>query len=260
MSQINTITRRESLPWEPLVNGNRLGEKYTDSMSLLLAVHLSDFLMSDPWLIGGAIITAALLFWACADFPEKEIPRTALLTAAFFVSSSYHLKFGLGSVHLLLNGLVGAILGRRMPLAIVIGLVLQAVLLGHGGYYVLGLNAAIITLPGLFSSYAFRFLLREPLTGNRAAIYGALTGSISVLLTITVHAAVLIFGGREDMRIFASSSFFAHLPLAIIEGLMLAGICRYLAVVKPEMLTYTPSKIKMKAGDRISNQKSRHLS
>ena len=205
-------------------------------MNCLFAVHLSDFLMTAPWWIGGWIITGLMLVWACYKFPEKEIPRTALLTAAFYISSSIHLKLGRTSAHLLLNGLVGTMLGRRMPIAIVIGLVLQAALMQHGGYYILGLNAVIITLPGMIVPKLFGFLLREPLQPNRAFVYGGLTGSVTVLVTISLHAFVLIAGGIEDLSLLAGAGFLAHLPLAVLEGVMLATICRYLAVVRPELL------------------------
>ncbi len=205
-------------------------------MPSLFAVHLSDFLMSAPWWVGGWVVTAVMLAWSCHRFPEKDIPRTALLTAAFFVSSSIHLRFGPTSVHLLLNGLVGTVLGRRAPVAVVIGLALQAMLLQHGGYLILGLNAVVMTLPALVVPQLFRFLLRSPVTRRRAFLYGWLTGALAVLMTVTIHAGVLILGGIEDLRLLAGAGFLAHLPLAVIEGMMLAAVCQYLAVVKPELL------------------------
>ena len=211
-------------------------------MNCLFAVHLSDFLLTPPWLIGGWTVTGLLLARACLRIQEDEVPRVALLTAVFFISSSVHLKLGLTSAHLLLNGLVGAMLGWRMPLAIVIGLILQTVLLGHGGRLVLGLNAAIITLPGLIVPQLFRFVLRSPLSGSRAVAYGWLTGSMTVLATITLHGTVLILGGKEDLSLLAGAGFLAHLPLAVIEGVMLGAICRYVAVVRPELLGVRPPK------------------
>ncbi|WP_020469047.1 CbiM family transporter [Zavarzinella formosa] len=210
-------------------------------MVSLFAVHLSDFLLDTPWWVGGWIVAGLLLAWSCYRFPEQEIPQTALLTAAFFISSSIHLKFGRTSVHLLLNGLVGTMLGRRTPVAIMIGLVLQAVLLQHGGFLVLGLNAVVMSVPGLLVPRLFRFLLRPPLSGGRAFAYGWLTGSLTVLATILIHAGVLIAGGIEDLQLLAATGFLLHLPLALIEGVMLATVCQYLAVVKPELLRVKPA-------------------
>src|SRR5262249_24058426 len=53
------------------------------------------------------------------------------------------------SVHLILNGLVGVVLGRRAPLAVAVGLTLQYLLLSHGGLTTLGINTCIVALPAL---------------------------------------------------------------------------------------------------------------
>ena len=54
---------------------------------MLFAVHISDGVLSTPWLAGGFALTALLLWLAAWRIREEEIPRVALLTAAFFVSS-----------------------------------------------------------------------------------------------------------------------------------------------------------------------------
>ena len=61
-------------------------------------------------------------------FRDEDVPQTALLAAAFFIASQIHVRVGPSSAHLLLNGLVGVILGRRAVLAILVGLALQAIL------------------------------------------------------------------------------------------------------------------------------------
>src|SRR4029078_22204 len=71
---------------------------------------------------------------------EDEIPRIALMTAAFFVASSIHVKLGPTSVHLLLVGLVRVVLRWRAPLAILVGVTLQALLVPHGGISTIGVN------------------------------------------------------------------------------------------------------------------------
>src|SRR5262249_28062609 len=91
----------------------------------LWAVHISDGFLSPEWLAGGLVIAGLLALVGAWRLREEEIPRIALLTAAFFVASSIHLRVGLTSVHLLLNGLVGVLLGWRACLAIPIGLLMQ---------------------------------------------------------------------------------------------------------------------------------------
>jgi cobalt/nickel transport system permease protein len=127
-----------------------------------LAVHIADVLPT-PWWVGGFVAAAALLAANARRLADAEVPRLALLSAVFFVASLIHLPIGgITSVHLLLNGLVGLILGRRAVLAIAIGLVLQAALVGHGGYSTLGVNICIMTLPAYLASALFAGLRRFP--------------------------------------------------------------------------------------------------
>jgi cobalt/nickel transport system permease protein len=204
----------------------------------IFAVHISDGVLSFwGWGIGAAI--AVILYLpSLYRITEEEIPRIALLTAAFFVASSIHVKVAGTSVHLLLNGLVGVVLGRRAPLAIVVGLVLQAVLLGHGGYTTLGVNAAILTVPALIANILFRLIAgnRSPLFVRRAFWAGWVAGTISVLLTATATSLVLIIAGTEDWRVIATVVFVAHLPLALIEGGIVGSAAGIMARVKPELL------------------------
>ena len=73
---------------------------------MLFAVHLSDGVLTGPWLVGGFVVAALLVLAALYRLAEESIPRIALLTAAFFVSSLIHVPLGPTSVHLLLTGLL----------------------------------------------------------------------------------------------------------------------------------------------------------
>jgi cobalt/nickel transport system permease protein len=127
---------------------------------MLWAVHLSDDVLRNDWIVGGFAGLAILLFAASRKIREDEIPRVALLTAAFFVSSLIHVRIGPTSVHLLLNGLLGVMLGWRAPMAVAIGLLLQAVLLQHGGFTTLGASTCVISIPALAAGAVFRPLHR----------------------------------------------------------------------------------------------------
>src|SRR5205807_2829664 len=124
------------------------------------AVHIADNVLTAEWWAGGWVVAAVLAALGAWRIRDEEIPRVALLTAAFFVASSFHVRVGPTSVHLLLNGLVGVILGPRACLAIPIGLVLQYVLVQHGGFYTLGINSCVMTLPALLAWLLFALLRR----------------------------------------------------------------------------------------------------
>src|SRR5918911_651142 len=105
---------------------------------ITLAVHISDGVLPLPWAAGGFLVAALLVGMGLRRLTDQEIPRLALLTAALFVASLIHVRVGPTSAHLLLNGLVGIILGWRSGLAVAVGLFLQAALIGHGGFSTLG--------------------------------------------------------------------------------------------------------------------------
>src|SRR5436190_4012331 len=129
---------------------------------MLLAMHISDGVLAAPWLAGGFALAGLLAVVGCWGMRDEEIPRVALLTAAFFLASSLHIKVGPSSVHLLLNGLVGVLLGWRAALAIPVGLLLQAVLLQHGGLASLGVNSCVQVVPALAAGLGFACLRRLP--------------------------------------------------------------------------------------------------
>src|SRR4051812_19982301 len=113
------------------------------------AVHLSDGVLGWPWLVGGFAVAGVLALIACRRMTEDDVPRVALLSAAFFVASSIHVRIGPTSVHLLLTGLVGVVLGVRAPLAILVGITLQALLIPHGGLTTIGVNTCVEAIPAL---------------------------------------------------------------------------------------------------------------
>ena len=166
---------------------------------------------------------------------EEDIPRIGVLTAAFFVGSSIHIKLAIvpTSVHLILNGLVGVVLGRRAPLAIAVGLALQYLLVAHGGETTIGINACIVGIPALVAAGAYPVLQR---LGVSPFARGFILGAGAAAGAVGLNFLVLLLGGKEDWSTLARLVLLAHVPVVVIEGLMLGVIVRYLEKVKPEML------------------------
>jgi ABC-type Co2+ transport system permease subunit len=122
---------------------------------MIFAVHISDGVLRDPVWVGGWLAAAGAVAWSAWRVRDHEVPRIGVLTAAFFVASQIHLRLGPTSVHLLLNGLLGVVLGRRAPLAIAVGLLLQSLLFEHGGKTTLGVNVVVYSLPALLAGLVF---------------------------------------------------------------------------------------------------------
>ncbi len=208
-------------------------------------MHISDGLLPAPLWLGGYGITALitgcslrLLPWLERD-PRRQLPRAALLTAAFFVASSIHLPFPPASLHLLLNGLMGVMLGALAYPAILVGLFFQAVALGHGGLTTLGINAAILGIPALLAGGIFRMGRRRLGAGLSAFWAGAAGVGLAALLFYGVVMAALLGEGTLSTpaeRLALGSLVMAHLPLAAVEGLFTCWVVRFLQRVQPELL------------------------
>jgi cobalt/nickel transport system permease protein len=196
-------------------------------------MHLMDGVLSAPVLTGGFAIAGALCAWSAMKIRDEEIPRIAVLTAGFFVASLIHFRVGLSSVHLTFHGLVGVVLGRRAPLAFLVGLYLQAALLQHGGFTVLGVNTCIFAIPALIVWPIFRFISNGG--EKRRMLAGFICGSIAVLLSGFLWMLVLITTD-EDFKQLAYIVFVIHIPLMIIEGIITGFTIQYLSRVQPMLL------------------------
>jgi ABC-type Co2+ transport system permease subunit len=158
---------------------------------LILAVHIADgFPFAWPWIVGGFVASAVLIAIGCSRISDSEVPLAALITAALFVASIIHIRVGPTSVHLLLNGLAGVLLGLRVGPAIAVSLTMQAVLLGHGGFSTLGINICVLTLPALAAGLAYRFVFASTVW-NRG-----LARAILVFIAITLWFGAVIVGLR----------------------------------------------------------------
>lgn len=206
----------------------------------LFAMHISDGALTTAWWLSGFVGLVVLLALAVWKVREEEIPRIGVLTAAFFVASSIHLPLGIlpTTVHLVLSGLVGVVLGRRAPLAIAIGLAMQYFLLQHGGLTTIGINACVVCLPALAAGALYPVLHR---VGVPAFVRGVLLGGGAVAGTAVLDFFVLLWGGKEDWDRLAQLLLLAHVPVVIVEGVMLGLLVRYLEKVKPEMLSGGPA-------------------
>jgi cobalt/nickel transport system permease protein len=204
-------------------------------MMPLFAVHISDGALAWPWIAGGWVVLAALVLAATWRLREEMVPRIGVLTAAFFVGSSIHIKLAVlpTSVHLILNGLVGVVLGRRAPIAIAIGLALQYLLVAHGGQTTIGVNGCIVGIPALAAGCCYPLLRQVRLSPFSR---GFLLGAGAAAGAVALNFLVLLLGGKEDWSTLAKLVLIAHIPVVLIEGAMLGVMVSYLEKVKPEML------------------------
>jgi hypothetical protein len=71
---------------------------------------------------------------------------------------------------------------------------------------------------------------------------GLFLGVLAVLATLALNALVLVGGGTDNWRGWAVVVGLAHLPLAVLEGVVLGFTVGFLVRVKPELLNgYRPA-------------------
>jgi cobalt/nickel transport system permease protein len=204
-------------------------------------VHISDGVLPLAMLAAGFLFTLILLVFSMRNIRIEEIPKVSLITAALFVASLVHFPIGPTSVHLIMNGLAGILLGRRAFIGVFVALTLQAVFFQHGGLSVLGVNAFNIGVPALLAWQLFekRRGLESP---HLEAVFGALAGGLAVLASVLLVSQELLALG-EAFNEISLLVIGAHLPVIIIEALVVGAAAGFLLKVKPEMLADSSSKI-----------------
>lgn len=204
------------------------------------AVHIPDGVLSPVALGLGLVLLLLLLAVGCYRLRDDEVAKTGVFTAILFVASLIHPPIPGTKVHLILNGLAGMLLGKRVGLAVVIALALQALLLSHGGLYALGVNCATIGLPGLLVALVFALIKRSMQLQSRLSrlLTGGFLGGLGLVSTLILYYLVLRFGAvsGEDLQLLATIAFVWHIPVIIIEVIFTALIFDFLYRIKPELL------------------------
>ena len=164
----------------------------------------------------------------------ERVVRTAVLSSAFFVASLIHIPFGPTSVHLVLNGLVGILLGWETFCAVFVALMLQAILFQFGGISSLGINTFNMAVPGVIVYYLFSRKIRKCSKG--ATLIGGFLAGFSGVFFGGVFLSLSLYLSGEQFLSTAKLAFVAHLPVMIIEGIITALVLQFICRVKPEML------------------------
>ena len=156
------------------------------------------------------------------------------MSAAFFVASLIHVPLGPTSVHLILNGLVGLLLGWASFPAILVGLVFQAILFQFGGLTTLGVNTVTMALPAVAGYYLFGPAVRS--RNDKIALGAAfLCGAFSVAGAAALVAFALFWTGQSFLEA-GKMVVYAHVPVMIIEGILALFCVAFLRKVKPGLL------------------------
>jgi cobalt/nickel transport system permease protein len=203
-------------------------------------MHLAEGVLDAPTLIAGAVLAAGGVAVGLRRLPETRLPLAALLGAAFFVASTIHVPVGVGSVHLVLNGLAGLLLGWAVFPVILVALALQAALFSFGGFAVLGANTLLLAAPAVLAHILLRGWLRPDASPARLAIAGGLAGAVGIGGAILIAAGLLAAsGGRAYAELIALLAA-AHIPVLAVDAAVGASALAVLARMLPRALAEAP--------------------
>ena len=197
-------------------------------------MHISEGVLNAPILATCGAISLGLVAYGFYTLKPAQIPKIAFVSAVFFTASFVHIPLGPSSIHLILSGLAGAMLGFEAVLAIFVGLVLQAVFFGYGGVSVLGVNTLIIALPAVLAR--FIFLSFYDLLSKILRNFGLfLCGFMPILVSSVLLSLVLVLNG-DEFKNFAYVLFAYNAVLALIEGIISLFVLNFILKAKKEIL------------------------
>ena len=193
-------------------------------------MHISEGVLKPEILLPCWVASACVVAVIIYKLKTEQIPKIACLSAIFFVASFIHFPLGPTSIHLVLSGFIGAILGFEAILAIFVGLFLQALFFGYGGLSVLGVNTLIIAFPAVLSFYILKLVCKF-----QKQISFFLAGFVPILLSSFLLSLVLAINGDEFFKV-AVLAFGVNAGLALIEGVISLFGLSFIYKVKKEIL------------------------
>ena len=196
-------------------------------------MHISEGVLSGPVLVSGAALAVVGTAVGLKKLDYDHIARAGVLSAAFFVTSLIHIPIGPSSVHLILNGIVGLLLGWGAFPAILVALVLQALFFQFGGITTLGVNTIIMSLPAILCYLLFGRICRK--TNFSASVAAFSCGFLSVFFSAVLVGVALIVTEEKFLEVSALVVM-ANLPVMIIEGIITVFCVAFLKKVDPTML------------------------
>lgn len=201
-------------------------------------MHISDGVLPTTVTAVSLAASGGLFIWSLRGIKDRDIPKAALMTTTVFVAALIHIPLGPTSVHLLLSGLAGILLGRGAFASITIALLLQSLLFQFGGLTAIGANSLIMALPALVAGWAFHLILRlksrrlSPLLPSLAGGAAAFAANLLAALLL----ALFLWISGEQFHEVALLAFSSQIPVAAIETLLTGFMAGFIMKVKPELL------------------------
>ena len=202
-------------------------------------MHLSEGVLHTPVLLSGAALAIAGIAVGLRRLESENLPLTALFAAAFFVAGTIHVPVGIGSVHLILNGMAGLFLGWAVFPAFLIALLLQVIFFSFGGFAVLGVNLCVMATPAVIVHYLFRSRLQPQMPLKDRLLVGIGAGVIGVGGAGALASFVLMLDGGKSYLDLVWLLLVSHVPVFILDSIISVGVITSLCKMYPAVLNRT---------------------
>ena len=199
-------------------------------------MHLSEGVLHTPVLLAGVALAGVGVAIGLRRLESDRLPLTALFAAAFFVAGTIHVPMGIGSVHLILNGMAGLFLGWAVFPAFLIALLLQVLFFSFGGFAVLGVNLCVMALPAVAVHYVLRGYLKPDMGAMAKLITGLGAGIIGVGGAGALASLVLALDGGKHYQDLIALLLLSHLPVFVLDGMISYGVISLLSKMYPSAL------------------------
>jgi cobalt/nickel transport system permease protein len=216
-------------------------------------MHIPDGSLPWQWIIIWFIVAAVFVAIGAAMIVKKrkENPSImsiiALMGAAVFIISVWHIPIGISSGHPTGTGLSAIVIGPFATVVVTVMALFFQVFLAHGGITTLGANTVSMGIVGAFSGYAIYWVARKLHASYWLA--AGLAGLFSDLLIYATTALQLglaqttFLGQTPDFilpyfTLYLAAFSFVQIPIAILEFAFTAVTVQYIVNHKPEILKW----------------------
>ena len=197
-------------------------------------MHISDGVLS-PYIVGiGWAVALPTLAVSVRRLRTDQVGTYGVVAAAFFACSTIHVPVGPFSMHLVLNGMAGLLLGWGALTVVTVGLLLQALLIGFGGLIVLGVNISIMAVPGAIMGILGRHWMKQVSVKKRPWI-GSLIGGGTILIS-AILLYVMLSTTNTALMPLAKLVFFGPYPHCYRRRYHQFWLVHFLQKVKPSLL------------------------
>lgn len=212
--------------------------------SLVLALHISDGLLSLSVSALFWILTVACIAWAVQrtnrTLDDRQVPLMGVMAACIFAAQMLNFPIAGGtSGHLLGGALAAIVLGPWAGVLVMTCVVaLQALLFQDGGIVVMGANIFNMgVLTALSGSAIFYGLIR--LTGRKSwglMVSGLIAAWITVVLSAAITSVQLAASGTASAAVVFPAMIGVHMLIGIGEGLITTAALSFILATRPDLL------------------------